>query len=292
MRTSVEWRVEGVLPLVRLRAVCLLPAVPLLVAACLLAGLCPAARAQVPAPYPDTSLHSTRVPRHSTPPTFDTHHATRTTLPTALVLLEHARVDAARLAYRQARSWKRLLPNVNVHASLSTRGHVFPALSSIGYDPAYAALQQWPGDTWGVSVSWRLDQLMDTRARETAEAAYHTALRARDVALARLEAEARAHREQRQADSLEAALRLAALADEMRLAQEERAILADLLRLARLRYEAAEIPYETLQRARLALLAKEAQLVRLEHEKVRLEHGLGHRDGSVTPTTLHTTADD
>lgn len=194
-----------------------------------------------------------------------------TLYPSPFTLLENARVEQARRAYQQARSWKRLLPSVNLHAALSTRGHVFPAVSAQGYDPAYAALQKWPGDAWGLSISWRLDQVLDTRAKENAEAAYRTARLQRDVAIARLVEEHQKARQERRADSLATALHLQALADEERLALEEQSILVDLLRLARMRYESAEITYEALQRARLAVLAKDAEINRLRHERARLE---------------------
>ena len=233
----------------------------------------------------EATPHAARPPQYASPLTLRPLDTRNSQLDTPLAHLENARVEEARLAYEQARSWKRLLPSVNLHAALSTHGHVFPAVSSQGYDPAYAAVQQWPGDTWGLSVSWRLDQLIDTRARKNAEAAYHTALLQRDVALARIEEEQHEAQRQHHADSLAARLRLDALADELRLALEEQSILQDLLRLARLRYESAEITYEALQRARLALLAKDAEVNRMRHEHTRLDAEMTHL--AAAPSRLH-----
>lgn len=190
--------------------------------------------------------------------------------------LDAARLAEARIEYAQAHSWKRRLPSFNLYASLATRGVAFPAITAEGFDPLYAALQRWPGDTWGLTVTWRLDQLLDRRARARTAASLATAQARLQATRARLDAERDEKTRQAQADSLYAAFRLKALADNLRRAREEHAILLDLLHLVRLRFDDGEAEYEAVQRARLAVLAKEGEIARLYSEggTLRMARGL------------------
>ena len=71
----------------------------------------------------------------------------------------------------RAVSWhRRWRPKVDFFGSISARGYAFPAIGSQGYDPAHAAIAQWPGDTWGVTISWSLDQLLDRQPLHRARA--------------------------------------------------------------------------------------------------------------------------
>ena len=185
--------------------------------------------------------------------------------------VEQARLDLARSELRAVTGWRRLRPAADVFLSVSTRGIAFPSISSQGYDPAYAAIARWPGDTWGVTLSWSVDQLLDRRPVHRAQSAVAVAearinlyrarrerqeTQARERLIARAEREAeRREREaeaQRRADLVAAQLRIEADYLARRLdAQRE------LLRLAEMKYDQGEIDYETLARSRLAVLSAE-----------------------------------
>ena len=86
----------------------------------------------------------------------------------AALRIEEARLRAARVELRQVTGWRALAPELQLFVSVSTRGQLFAPVSYDGYDPLYAALQRWPGDTWGVTLSWNLDQLLDPTPRAQA----------------------------------------------------------------------------------------------------------------------------
>ena len=181
----------------------------------------------------------------------------------AALRIEAARLGVARHDLRAA-GWRRLRPRIDMFMSVSTRGLAFPSISSQGYDPAYAAIARWPGDTWGLTASWSLDQLLDRTPLHRARAAV-------DVAEARIELQRARHQQQR------AAKRERRIAEAQRQAREDRAAQlvahqlrteatflarragaqAELLRLAEMKYEAGELDYEALARQRLTLLAAE-----------------------------------
>ena len=186
----------------------------------------------------------------------------------ASLRIERARLALARDERRAVVGWRRWRPQLDLFLSVSTRGLAFPSISSQGFDPAYAAIARWPGDTWGVTVSWSIDQVLDRRPVARADAAValaearislHHARReqreavARERALARAEREAeRRRRAQAVSDALAARLRVEAGFLARRLdAQRE------LLRLAEMEYEQGETDYAALARQRLAVLAAE-----------------------------------
>ena len=190
---------------------------------------------------------------------------------TAALRIEEARLDLARLELRATSGLARLRPQLDFFLSVSTRGLAFPSISSQGYDPAYAAIARWPGDTWGVTASWSLEQLLDRRPVQRAQNAVavaearidlHHARRERQEAQARERLIARAEREaderereaeqQRRADL--AAVQLRIEADYLaRRVEAQR----ELLRLAEMKYEQGDLDYEGLARGRLALLSAE-----------------------------------
>ena len=189
----------------------------------------------------------------------------------AALQIETARLDLARAEVRDATGWRRLRPQIGLHASVSTRGLAFPSVSSQGYDPVYAAVARWPGDSWGLTASWSLDQLLDRRPARRARAA--VAVAEGRVALLH------ARREQRDAAAHVRALAQARRdadrqrrdADRRRRAQAAHALLAsdagflarrldaqrELLRLAEMTYDQGGADYADLARARLAVLDAE-----------------------------------
>jgi hypothetical protein len=183
---------------------------------------------------------------------------------TAALRVEEARLRLARQELGELAWFRRLRPRVDLFVSASMRGLAFPSISSQGYDPTYAAIARWPGDTWGVTASWSLDQLLDRRPLHRARAAvavaearvelHHARHAEREAAererrLARAEREAEAHH---RADLAARTLRIEAGFLARRLdAQRE------LLRLAEMKYDQGEADYESVARQRLAVLAAE-----------------------------------
>ena len=179
------------------------------------------------------------------------------------------RLDLAQTELRAVTGWRRWRPAADFFVSMSTRGLAFPSISSQGYDPQYAAIARWPGDTWGVTLSWSVDQLLDRRpvdrarnAVEVAEARIdvYQARRAQQQARERERVIARAERQadERERDAEE--LRRAELAaQQLRieagfLAQRVEAQ-QELTRLAQMKYDQGDLDYEGLARQRLALLS-------------------------------------
>ena len=208
-------------------------------------------------------------PYRSTDPLSELFLAADTS--TAALRIEQARLDLARLELRSASGFSRLRPQLDFFLSVSTRGLAFPSISSQGYDPAYAAIARWPGDTWGVTASWSLEQLLDRRPVQRARNAVavaearidlHHARRERQEAQARERLIARAEREaderEREAEQRRraelAAVQLRIEADYLaRRVEAQR----ELLRLAEMKYEQGDLDYEGLARGRLALLSAE-----------------------------------
>ena len=190
---------------------------------------------------------------------------------TAALRIEQARLDLARQELRAASGLSRLRPQLDFFLSVSTRGLAFPSISSQGYDPAYAAIARWPGDTWGLTASWSLEQLLDRRPVQRARAAVtlaearidlHHARRERQEARTRERMIARAEREadERERDA-EAQRRLALAAAQLRIEADylARRVEAqrELTRLAAMKYSQGDLDYEGLARQRLALLSAE-----------------------------------
>ena len=182
----------------------------------------------------------------------------------AALRVEHARLALARHELRATTHWSRLRPQIDLYLSVSTRGLAFPAISSQGYDPAYAAIARWPGDSWGLTVSWTLDQLIDRRPAHRARAAVAVAEARVDLHHARQEARrerdaaralAQAEREQERRQRAEAATAL--LRSEGGFLQRRLDAERELLRLAEMTYEQGETDFAHLARRRLAVLSAE-----------------------------------
>ncbi len=182
----------------------------------------------------------------------------------AALRIETARLDLARAELAALSRWQRLRPSLSAFVSLSTRGLAFPAVSSQGFDPAYAALARYPGDAWGLTLSWNAEALLDRRPLVRARAAVTLAHARLDLAHARRdEAAARDRaRDRDRAERLAAARRRTArAAAELRV---EASFLArrldaqrELLRLAEMTHAQGEGGFEALARQRLAVLAAE-----------------------------------
>ena len=187
----------------------------------------------------------------------DTSHAAAQ----AALQVETARLTLARHELRAATHWSRLRPQVDLYLSVSTRGLAFPSISTRGYDPVYAAIARWPGDSWGLTVSWTLDQLLDRRPIRRARAAvavaegrvalHHARQQQREEA-ARERALAQARREAEQ-ERRAAAARALLVADAPFL-RDRLDAQRELLRLAEMTYEQGETDYAHLARQRLAVL--------------------------------------
>ena len=189
----------------------------------------------------------------------------------AALRIETARLTLARSELRAATHWSRLRPQIDLYVSVSTRGLAFPSISTQGYDPAYAAIARWPGDSWGVTASWTLDKLLDRAPAHRARAAVQVAEGRIALHHARQEQREAAARERAIADARREADRQRREADQRRRAQATRALLSadagflqerldaqrELLRLAEMTYEQGEADYAALARARLAVLDAE-----------------------------------
>ena len=189
---------------------------------------------------------------------------TSTAVLRATLRLEHARLTRARTERAEASGWRRLRPRLDLYASLSTRGLAFPSVSSRGYDPAYAAVARWPGDTWGVTLSWSLDQLLDRAPAAQARTAVAVAEARIALAHTRHE-EARRRAEQRARERAALALREAErLHAERGFLERTLGLQRELLRLAELEYEQGETGHAALVRQRLATLGAERALAACE----------------------------
>lgn len=221
------------------------------------AALATPAAAQTEGPLPSSPLPLST-------PSPPAHTDTSTAAATAALRVEQARLRLARRELGQLAWFRRLRPRIDLFVSVSTRGLAFPSISSQGYDPAYAAIARWPGDTWGVTVSWSLDQLLDRRPLYRARAAV-------DLAEARVELH-HARRAQQEAARRERLLATARRDAEMRrraalaaeLLRTEAGFLArrldaerELLRLAQMKYDQGDTDFEALARQRLAVLSAE-----------------------------------
>lgn len=236
---------------------------PAVLAAVLLAAPLLARPALSQLPEPDASA-SPDISSTLSFPSPLVHADTSRAAATAALRVEQARLRLAHQELAQLAWFRRLRPRLDLFVSVSTRGVAFPSISSQGYDPTYAAIARWPGDTWGVTASWSLDQLLDRRPLHRARAAVavaearvelHHARRAereaadRERLLVRTEREATARR---RADLAAEVLRTEADFLARRLdAQRE------LLRLAELKYDQGEADYEAVARQRLAVLSAE-----------------------------------
>jgi hypothetical protein len=207
---------------------------------------------------------------------FDTSAATIA----AALAVETARFDLARHELRAARWYHRWRPKVDLFASVSMRGLAFPAISAQGFDPGYAAVARWPGDTWGVTVSWSLDQLLDRRPLHRARAEVRVAQARVELAAARREQQQRARRDRtiadqqrRRAEQRRADLAATQLRIQQRFLARKLAAHQELLRLAEMQYEQGEIAYGQLAQARLAVLSAEHAAATNSAQRAALDAG-------------------
>jgi hypothetical protein len=185
----------------------------------------------------------------------------------AALRVERARLTLAQSELRAATHWSRLRPQIDLYVSVSTRGLAFPSISTQGYDPAYAAIARWPGDSWGLTASWTLDQLLDRRPAHRARAAVAVAEARISLHHARREQRRRAAEERAIAEAerdAEAARRVdaqrALLAADAPFLRDRLGAQRELLRLAEMTYEQGETDYAHLARQRLAVLDAERAL--------------------------------
>ena len=216
----------------------------------------------------------------------------------ASLRVEQARLTLARHELRDATHWSRLRPQIDLYVSVSTRGLAFPSISSQGYDPAYAAIARWPGDSWGLTASWTLDQLIDRRAVHRSRAA--VAVAEARVSLHHARQDARRERETARAlaqaeRDAEQRRRTEAAADLLR---SEAGFLArrldaerELLRLAEMTYEQGETDYVQLARRRLAVLSAEHAHAQNAARLDALTAGLDPADLALAPATPPDTAE-
>jgi outer membrane protein TolC len=186
----------------------------------------------------------------------------------ATMEVERARLDRARLEAAEAASWRARLPSLSSFASLSTRGHVFAPVRSDGYDPRYAEIARWPGDSWGLTASWSLDRL-DPAPRRRARAALSEAEARFALAEARTEA---ARLETRHRDR-ERRLARERLDQEVAFLADRLALERELLRLAEHDFEHGDGSYATLVQRRLATRSAEYALARAETLREAAEGG-------------------
>lgn len=189
----------------------------------------------------------------------------------AALRIEEVRLALAIDERAAVAGWRRWRPGLDLFVSVSTRGLAFPSISSQGYDPAYAAIARWPGDTWGLTLSWSVDQVLDRRPVQRAHAAVALAEARIDLHHARRQQQETRDRERAVAQARRETDRLARearerqrdrlVADQLRL---DDAFLArrldaqlELLRLAELTYRQGESDYAALARQRLAVLSAE-----------------------------------
>ena len=210
----------------------------------------------------------------------------------ASLRVEQARLTLARHELREATHWTRLRPQIDLYVSVSTRGLAFPSISTQGYDPAYAAIARWPGDSWGLTASWTLDQVLDRRPAHRARAAvavaearislHHArqdARREREATRALAQAE-RDRERRRRAEAAASLLRSEAGFLARRIDAER-----ELLRLAEMTYEQGETDYAHLARHRLAVLSAEHAHAQNAARLDALTAGLDPADLALAPAT-------
>ena len=187
-------------------------------------------------------------------------------------LLDRARAEVAQYG------WKRLLPSVVVNFTANSRNLVFaPVQMSGSYEPL---LNQWPGDSWTLSISWNLNALVDTAPVRKARANLRIA--EFNLALAVL-------RRRQNIERLSVRDHEAAVSDSLFLRQAERslfllteqmAIKEEILSLLEMKYEQGEVTYESLAEYRVNVLALRRQIVdkQYEVERVLLRRRAAGRD--------------
>ncbi|MEL6616462.1 MAG: hypothetical protein AAFQ43_12040 [Bacteroidota bacterium] len=199
----------------------------------------------------------------------------------AALRVEVARLALARADLRAATGWQRLRPRVDLYVSVSTRGLAFPSVSTEGYDPVYAALARWPGDSWGVTASWTLDQLLDRGPARRARAGVaiaearvdlHDARRRQREAHSRERELAQARRQAERQERTQAARAL--LAADAPFLRQRLAAQRELLRLAELSYEQGDVGYTHLARQRLAVLDARRAVALNAARRAALDAGL------------------
>ena len=210
----------------------------------------------------------------------------------ASLRVEQARLALARQDLRRTTHWSRLRPQVNLYVSVATRGLAFPSISSQGYDPAYAAIARWPGDSWGLTASWSLDQILDRRPTDQARAAVAVAEARISLHQARRDARhqreaalafARAERDRQRRQRTQAAADL--LRSEAGFLARRLDAQRELLRLAEMTYDQGETTFAALARQRLAVLTAEHAHGQNAARLRALTAGLDPSDLALAPPT-------
>ena len=153
----------------------------------------------------------------------------------------------AALAVDESSFWSRLIPSLNLSAGFSFRDLVF-------IDPMTAVATYFPRDTYRITLSLSINDILDERRYERACAS----LEESSAKLGRLRA-ARAVKHDQEIH------RLASIQSDLRFQQEELDLVQKLVRYYELQFEQGEIRFDALLRARLQLLNVRANILRLQN---------------------------
>ena len=140
----------------------------------------------------------------------------------------------------------RLLPRLNLTASYGLRDILF-------LDPALGVPYLFPRDSYRLTISFPLSEILDTQKHSLAE-----------LSLTRLQVEQRLLHTRLEVDSADRSLKTRALLSERSYALEEVALLSQLLKYHQLMFEEGKEDFDRQTRVRLQVLAARRNLSRLE----------------------------
>ena len=193
----------------------------------------------------------------------------------AAIKRQEALLHRARLA-RQQRSRARFLPQVQFTFTTRNQQMIFlPAANDFR-----ASAPQWPSDTWTITFTWSLTDLLNPAPLRQARVNEQI----REIDLERVRQRRRTIREQEAQQQTRDLERLTLEINQLRerdenLAAQER-LRQRLLALVALRYENGEVDFETYTAQQLALLNLQRQRLDVAHRKAQLQ--LRHKD--LTPS--------
>jgi outer membrane protein TolC len=153
----------------------------------------------------------------------------------------------ATLAVDETSFWNRLMPTLNISAGFSFRDLVF-------IDPMTAVATYFPRDTYRITLSLSINDILDERRYERA-----------CISLEECSAKLEHLRAARAVKHDQEIRRLASIQSDLRLQQEELDLVQKLVRYYELQFEQGEIRFDTLLRARLQLLNVRASILRLQN---------------------------
>jgi hypothetical protein len=175
-----------------------------------------------------------------------------------VVMRQEALLTRTRIDFDKT-GWRRLLPSAQINFTATSRNLAFIPLQTTTFqDPL---LRQWPTDTWTLSLAWRINDLFDFSLRKKATT---------NLRLAELNLEIARHRRQEAIVHVERSrdkTKLVAWADydhfedQLVLLRRELGLRQDLLELAEMKYEQADLSFEALQSQRLALVQTERRIL-------------------------------